>query len=80
MHRLHVADKEVFSISEGTLLICLNKDLTQELMDALAELEPARVICLDAGFKGNDQLKANTVQTFKAHARTKETEIEFRTV
>ena len=80
MERLEVAGKEVFSIAEGGLLICLDKELTQELMDALAEMEPARVICLDAGFKGNDQLKANAVQTFKSRARVKETAIEFRTV
>jgi adenine-specific DNA-methyltransferase len=80
LQRFEVAGKEVFSIAEGALLICLDRDLTQELMDALAEMEPARVICLDAGFKGNDQLKANAVQTFKARARTKETAIEFRTV
>ena len=80
VHRLDVAGKEVYSVSDGTLLVCLDRDLTQELMDALAEMEPARVICLDAGFKGNDQLKANAVQAFKARARTKETAIEFRTV
>ena len=27
---------------------------------------PERVVCLDAGFEGNDQLKANAVQIFKA--------------
>lgn len=80
MQRLDVTGKEVFSIAEGALLICLEKELTQGLMDSLAEMEPARVICLDAGFKGNDQLKANAVQTFKARARNKETAIEFRTV
>ena len=78
--RIDVARKEVFSIAEGALLICLDKELTQELMDALAEMEPARIICLDVGFKGNDQLKANAVQTFKACTRNKETVIEFRTV
>ena len=65
---LEVAGKEVFSVAEGRLLICLDKELTQELMDALADMDPARVICLDVGFKGNDQLKANAVQTFKARA------------
>jgi adenine-specific DNA-methyltransferase len=38
------------------------------------------VICLDAGFKGNDQLKTNAVQTFKSRAQSKEQEIVFRTV
>ena len=46
----------------------------------MAEMQPMRVICLDAGFQGNDQLKANAVQTFNARARTQETAIEFRTV
>lgn len=80
MERLKVAGKEVFSIAEGALMICLETELTEELMDGLAEMEPARVICLDGGFRGNDQLKANAVQTFKARARAKGTAIEFRTV
>ena len=78
--RLNVADTEVFSIADGALLICLHKELTQEVIDAMANMEPSRVICLDAGFQGNDQLKANAVQTFKARARNRETAIEFRTV
>ena len=39
-----------------------------------------QVICLDEGFKGNDQLKANAVQTFRARAEAEESEIVFRTV
>ena len=27
--------------------------------------KPERVVCLDEGFAGNDQLKANAVQTFR---------------
>jgi len=80
IERLEVAGRAVFSIDGGKLLICLDTELTQELMDTLAEMEPMRIICLDAGFQGNDQLKANAVQTFKARARNKETAIEFRTV
>ena len=75
-----MAGKEVFSVADGALLICLDKQLTQEVIDAMADMEPSRVICLDAGFQGNDQLKANAVQTFKARARNRETAIEFRTV
>ena len=73
-------DVEIFSVAGGALLICLEKELTQEVIDAMAEMEPSRVICLDAGFQGNDQLKANAVQTFKARARNRETAVEFRTV
>lgn len=72
--------KHVFSVGDGALLICLEKDITSELIDALAEANPLQVICLDEGFKGNDQLKANAVQTFKARAQAEESEIVFRTV
>jgi adenine-specific DNA-methyltransferase len=75
-----ICDKEVFSVADGALVICLDKHLTQEVIDAMADMEPSRVICLDAGFQGNDQLKANALQTFKARARNRETAVEFRTV
>lgn len=75
-----LAGSEIFSIESGALLICLEKDITSELIDALAEANPLQVICLDEGFKGNDQLKANAVQTFKARARAEEAEIVFKTV
>lgn len=71
---------EVFSIESGALLICLEKEITPELIDALEEANPLQVICLDEGFKGNDQLKANAVQTFKARAEAEESEIVFKTV
>ena len=77
---LAMAGKQVFSVEGGALLICLEKEVTPELTDALAAANPLQVICLDEGFKGNDQLKANTVQTFRARAEAEESEIVFRTV
>ena len=71
---------EVFSIESGALLVCLEKEITSALVDALAEANPLQVICLDESFTGNDQLKANAVQTFKARAQAEESEIVFRTV
>ncbi len=67
-------------MEDGALLICLEKDISPELVDTLADANPLQVICLDEGFKGNDQLKANAVQTFKARAEAEESEIVFRTV
>lgn len=77
---IKLAGKEVFSVEDGVMLICLEKEITPELIDALAEANPLQVICLDEGFKGNDQLKANAVQTFRARAEAEESEIVFRTV
>lgn len=78
--QIKLAGKQVFSIEDGSLLICLEKVITAELIDALAEANPLQVICLDAGFEGNDQLKANAVQTFKARAEADKSEVVFKTV
>ncbi len=77
---LDLAGKLVFSIAEGALLICLEDQLTSELIDAVADREPMQFICLDKCFKGNDQLKANAVQTFKSRSQGAETEMVFKVV
>ncbi|MFZ5823603.1 MAG: site-specific DNA-methyltransferase [Bacillota bacterium] len=67
---LQFAGKTVYSVAEGALLICLERELTLELIRAMAERRPERVVCLDEGFAGNDQLKANAVQIFKTKGVT----------
>jgi adenine-specific DNA-methyltransferase len=77
-----IANKNVFSIAGGALLLCLEAEITKELINAVAELEPMQFICLDSAFHGNDQLKANAVQTFAARNMQKEkhNQIIFKTV
>ncbi len=70
-----VANKHVFDVADGAMLICLENEITEELIRAIADMKPERVICLDEGFKGNDQLKTNAVQTMKMKGVT-----SFRTV
>ena len=77
---LEKAGKQVFSVADGALLICLEKEITPELIAALAQADPRHVICLDAAFKGNDQLKVNALQTFRLRAASREAAILFRTV
>jgi adenine-specific DNA-methyltransferase len=62
---LTIAGKTVHSAAGGVFLICLEREITLELIRAMADRKPERVVCLDAGFAGNDQLKANAVQIFK---------------
>jgi len=69
--KISLAGKDVFSIADGAMLICLEKELTPEVIKAMAEKKPERVICLDAGFADNDQLKTNAVQTMKSKGVTK---------
>ena len=77
---IQLKGSKVYSIDSGALLICLEHHITSELIDALADANASQVICLDEGFRGNDQLKVNAVQTFKALAQTDESEVVFWTV
>lgn len=74
IEKIELAKKTVFSLADGSMFICLEKELTPEVIKAMAEQKPVRVVCLDEGFKGNDQLKTNAVQIMKTR------NITFRTV
>jgi len=82
VQKLEMAGKTVYSAAENVLLICLEDKITRELIDAVVAAEPRQFLCLDKGFQGNDQLKANAVQTFNAlnQGRDKTEQIVFRTV
>lgn len=75
IEQLALEGKLVYSIADGQLLICLEKELTKEVIKAIAERQPSRVICLDEGFQNNDQLKTNAVQIMKSKGV-----LNFRTV
>ena len=66
IEKIKMAGKAVYSIEGGSMLICLEKELTKEVIKAMAEKQPSRVICLDLGFANNDQLKTNAVQIMKS--------------
>jgi len=65
LQTIQIAGKTAYSIPNGALFICLERHLTLESIRAMAERRPARVVCLDEGFAGNDQLKANAVHIFR---------------
>ena len=65
-----VADRIVYSVADGALVICLEHDLTLDLIRAVAAMKPERVVCLDEGFADNDQLKTNAVQIFRTKGVT----------
>jgi adenine-specific DNA-methyltransferase len=67
--------KTVYSVSNGAMFICLEANVSLELIRAISDRKPERVVFLDEGFAGNDQLKANAVQIMKSKGVT-----SFRTV
>jgi adenine-specific DNA-methyltransferase len=73
VERLSLSGVEVFSVADGALLVCV-EELTQDAIRAMADRRPGRAVCLDAGFAGDDRLKLEAVETFKA------TGVAFRTV
>ena len=75
VQKLSFYGKDVYSVTDGAMLVCLEKKLTTEVIRAMAEAKPQRVVCLDEGFAGNDQLKTNAVQIMKSKGVT-----SFRTV
>jgi adenine-specific DNA-methyltransferase len=74
VEKLSLGGLDVFGVAGGALLICLERKLTLDAIRAIAHKKPERVVCLDEGFAGNDQLKTNAVQTFKSKG------VVFRTV
>ena len=70
VEELQLAGKRVYSVAEGELFVCLEEKLSLELIRAMAERKPQRVVCLDRGFDDNDQLIANAVQLFKTEGVT----------
>jgi adenine-specific DNA-methyltransferase len=67
---LTLEGKQVYSVANGAMLICLERELTLELIRTMADKKPERVVCLDEGFASNDQLKANAAQLFKTQGVT----------
>jgi adenine-specific DNA-methyltransferase len=58
----------------NTELILLLENATQEIIDTVIAEKPTKVIALDKLFKGNDQLKTNTV------LQMKDAGVEFKTI
>lgn len=67
IEEIKLANKKVFSIGEGALIVCLDNELNNDLINQIAKMEPARVVCLDAGFNKRDDLKTNAIQIMKSH-------------
>ena len=51
----NMAGNNVYSIADGALVLCLEDDITKELIDAIVEAAPQQFSCSDSAFKGNDQ-------------------------
>ncbi len=69
-----INNQTVFVVDGGALLIYLADTVDENTLEQMIALSPEQVLCLDAGFEGNDQLKNNIV------LQMKDAGISFRTV
>ena len=76
LEKLTLAGHTVWSVDGGSLFVCVEDRIDSALVDAVAEKHPVQFICLDRALQGNDPLKVNTLETFRAA----QPEIQFRTV
>lgn len=67
-----------YSVAYGELVCCLAPGLTTDALEAIAEIEPRRVLMLDRIL--DDSLKLNAVQIFKRVEERTGREVELRTV
>lgn len=65
-----LGNSALFSVMDGGLLVYLEQSISRETIQEISKLNPARVVVLDSSFAGNDQLKVNAVETFKAKGIT----------
>ena len=76
LEQLTLAGHAVWSVDGGSLFVCVEDRIDSALIEAVAESHPVQFICLDRALQGNDPLKVNTLETFRAA----QPEIQFRTV
>ena len=62
---LQVDGKTVYSIHDGIMLVCLDRNLSMPSVQTIVDRLPERVVFLDEGFAGNDALKVNAKEACK---------------
>lgn len=59
--------KKVFSVADGYLIACFDKDITEETVKAIAEKQPVYAVFRDSGI-ANDSVATNFEQIFETYS------------
>ena len=78
VEKAEAAGYPIWSVACDELVCCMSRGLTIEALEAIADMEPRRVLILDSVL--DDTLKLNAVQIFKHAGERMGCEIELRTV
>ena len=80
MENEDVAGKMVYSAADGAVMFFLDDRISIEIIEWMVEKDPARIVVLEAAFGGDDELKVNAVQTVRAKAAGKQSEMVLKVV
>ena len=78
IEKVNAAGYPCYSVAYGELVCCLADGLNMQALDAIADMEPRRVLMLDRIL--DDTTKLNAVQAFKRVEEKTGREVELRTV
>ena len=78
IEKVDAAGYPCYSVAYGELVCCLVDGLNMQVLDAIADMEPRRVLMLDRIL--DDTTKLNAVQAFKRVEEKTGREVELRTV
>ena len=78
IEKVDAAGYPCYSVAYGELICCLADGLNMQVLDAIADMEPRRVLMLDRIL--DDTTKLNAVQAFKRVEEKTGIEVELRTV
>ena len=62
-----IAGKKVFSVADGYLIACFDKDVTEETVRAIAQKQPVYAVFRDSGI-ANDSVATNFEQIFETYS------------
>lgn len=74
VEKLDICGKAVYSVDGDTLLACFDREVSEDVIRAMAEREPSRAVLRDASFVGDDAL-ANFEEIFKTLSPETETRV-----
>ena len=62
-----VAGKTIYNVAEGYLVACFNPDVTDDVVKAIAQMQPAYAVLRDTSMK-DDSTATNFEQIFKTYS------------
>lgn len=74
VEKLDICGKTVYSVDDDALLACFDREVSEDVIRAMAEREPSRAVLRDASFVGDDAL-ANFEEIFKTLSPETETKV-----